>query len=371
MTKKRRMFDIDLPEGGPDLAADLPPDLEVKSVGLPQRRGPMATAIGESAEANRRRAEVEAEIRAENDSLAHEFVRLKKLGLITDLIPLDAIHVGKLLRDRSRRMDPQLDDLKASILAVGLSNPILVEPDGQGGYELIQGWRRLSAFKALRDQTGNARFEAIPATLMPAGETLDGLYRRMVDENLVRKDISWAEMARLARAYAEDRVGGCEDLDQAVNMLYASANPQKRSYIRRFAYLMSHLEKHLEHPEALSRSLGLALAQRIEVDPGSVSLMVQALRSLPDRNAEEETALLQQALEAPVAPPISPRGNPARGRPVSRGKTSLRLTRPEGELRCTASPGKVEFRLDTDFSVIERARLEAAVEAFFAALDRG
>lgn len=366
MTKKRRMFDIDLPDAG----TDMPPDLEVKSMGFAPRRGPMATAIGESADANRRRAEVEAAIRVENDALAHEFVRLKKLGLITDLIPLHAVHVGKLLRDRSRRLDPQLDDLKASILAVGLSNPILVEPDGMGGYELIQGWRRLSAFKALREETSDPRFASIPATLMPVGETLDGLYRRMVDENLVRKDISWAEMARLARAYAEDGVGGCEDLDQAVNMLYASANPQKRSYIRRFAYLMSHLEKHLEHPEAISRGLGLALSQRIEVDPASAATMVQALRTLPDRNAEEEVALLQTVLDAPVSAPISPRGNPGRGRPASRGKTSLRLMRPEGELRCTASPGRVEMRLDTDFSAIERGRLEAAVEAFFAALER-
>lgn len=369
MTKKRRMFDIDLPDAG----NDLPPDLEYKSMGaLPARRGPMATAIGETADANRRRAAIEAEIRAENDALAHEFVRLKKMGLVTDLVPLEAIRAGKLMRDRSRRLDPQIDDLKASIQAIGLSNPILVEPDGHGGYELIQGWRRVSAYRSLLEETGDARFATIPATLMPVGEALDGLYRRMVDENLVRKDISWAEMARLARSYAEDRVGGCDDLDQAVNLLYASANPQKRSYIRRFAFLMSHLEKHLEHPEAISRSLGLALASRIEMEPSSAVAIIRSLQAAPGRDAEAEMALLQRALEvAPVAEPISPRGNPARGRPASRGKTSLRLNRPEGELRCTASPGKVELRLDTDFSVIERARLEAAVEAFFAALDRG
>ena len=29
------------------------------------------------------------------------------------------------------------------------------------------------------------------AGLMAKGETIDGLYRRMVDENMVRKDISW------------------------------------------------------------------------------------------------------------------------------------------------------------------------------------
>lgn len=354
MSKKRRIFDVDLPEEDAPLPETLP------------RRGPMAAAISETADASRQRAEVEAEIRAENDALAHEFVRLKRLGLITDLIPLDQIRIGKLIRDRSRRADPEIDDLKASILAVGLSNPIRVEASG-GGYELVEGWRRLSAFRALHQETGDDRFARIPASFVPPGETVEGLYRRMVDENLVRKDISWAEMARLARAYAEDRVGGCEDIDQAVNQLFASANPQKRSYIRRFAVLMSKLEKVLEHPEAIPRALGLALVQRIEADPLLTSEISAALRQWPHRTAADELRILG-TFEA-QEPMISPRGTPARGRPVSRGKTVLRLARVGGEVKCTAIPGKVELQMDRDFSTIDRVRLEAAVDAFLNALD--
>jgi ParB family transcriptional regulator, chromosome partitioning protein len=359
MSKKRRMFDIDLPADDAPVAAGTEP----------QRRGPMATAISETADANRHRAAIEAEIRAENDALAHEFVRLKKLGLITDLVPLSAVRTRKLVRDRSSQQDPELADLIASIRDIGLSNPILVEPDGQGGYELVQGWRRLSAFQALHAETGDPRFEQIPASLMPAGQTLEGLYRRMVDENLVRKDISWAEMAQLARAYVADGVAGCGDLDHAVNLLYASANPQKRSYIRRFAFLLSHLEAHLQHPEALSRSMGLALAQRIEMVPGADAIVIRALQAAPLRSPAEEIAILQGVLQAAEETPVSPRGMAGRGRPASRGKTSLRLLRPEGELRCTAAPGKIELRLDRDFSAVERGRLEAAVSAFFAELD--
>ena len=131
MTKKRRMFDIDLPD-------DDVPAPETKSLGG-LRRGPMATAIGENADSLRQRAEQENAIRAENDALAHEFVRLKKLGLVTDLIALDAIHSAKLVRDRSARLDPELEELKASIKAIGLSNPIQVEQVGEGRYELVQG----------------------------------------------------------------------------------------------------------------------------------------------------------------------------------------------------------------------------------------
>lgn len=363
MTKKRRMFDIDLPEED-DTA--LPPDLETKSLGM--RRGPMATAIGENADALRRRAAVEAEIRAENDALAHEFVRLKKLGLIVDMVPVEAVRTGKLTRDRSRRGDLDLEELKASIRAVGLSNPIRVEPDGAGGYELIQGLRRLTAWRELLAETGDPAYARIPAGLMAAGETMEMLYRRMVDENLIRKDVSFAEMANLARAYAEDAVGDCADLDEAVNRLYASASPQKRSYIRRFAYLMRTLEKMLEHPAALPRALGLQLADRIEGDAVASRLLVQMLQGAPRRSAEEELAILRRFLVTQSAPlPEKRRGAPKGGR---RGRVALAVPVGPG-VRCTATEGKIELRAEMDFAALDRDRLEAAIEAFFAALGEG
>lgn len=58
----------------------------------------MATAISENADALRERAEAEQKIREENDRLTHEHVRLKKQGLITDLIPIELIRTSKLTR---------------------------------------------------------------------------------------------------------------------------------------------------------------------------------------------------------------------------------------------------------------------------------
>lgn len=358
MSRKRRMFDVDLPE-----EPAIPDDLEVKSFG--GRRGPMATAIGENAESLRERARVEADIRAENDALAHEFVRLKKLGLMVDMIPVDAIRTTKLVRDRSRVADLDLADLKASIRAVGLSNPIRVEPDGQGGYELIQGLRRLTAWRELRTETGDPVWDMIPAGLMAVGETMETLYRRMVDENLVRKDVSFAEMARLARAYVEDGVDGCDDLDAAVNKLFASAAPQKRSYIRRFARLMAALEKVLEHPEAIPRALGLEIVDRLEADPMAQVGLVRQLQTAGTRSAEDELAILRRFVEGQGAPvPAKGRGAP---RGQRRGRMSLSVPVGPG-VRCTATDGKLEFRAAMDFATLDRARLEAAIEAFFAAL---
>lgn len=288
-----------------------------------------------------------------------------------DLIPVAAIRSGKLLRDRSRVLDPELGDLKASIRAVGLSNPIRVEPDGQGGYELIQGWRRLTAWRELRAETGSADYDTIPAGLMPPGDTMETLYRRMVDENLVRKDVSFAEMARLARACAEDGVGAAAgdsaDVDAAVNLLFGSAPPQKRSYIRRFARLMQALEKHLEHPEAIPRALGLALADRIDADPAAVAGLVRQLQAAPGRDAEAEQQILRRFAEgARTAPHAKPRAA-RRGRPQAR----VMLCLPVGPgVRCTAADGRLDLRAEIDFGAIDPARLETAIAALLRSIGR-
>lgn len=321
------------------------------------RRGPMASAIAETAEATRERADAEAAIRAENDALAHEHVRLKKLGLITDLIQTSEVRTTKLTRDRSANIDPELEELKASIKAVGLSNPIRVEKT-EKGYELVQGFRRLSAFQELARETGDPRYTRIPAAMVPRGEPLIGLYRKMVDENLIRKDLSFGEMAQLALSYAKDENIPVGD---AVSTLYASAIKQKRTYIRQFARVLEGLEGSMRHPEAMPRALGLDIYKLIDSQPERAGEIAASLRALQDRNADAEIAVLRSALT--TSKPASARVS------QSVSKTSLRMGRPEGEARVTASDGKVELRLDKDFSAVPRARLQQGIEALLAVLD--
>ncbi|MEC8573652.1 MAG: ParB N-terminal domain-containing protein, partial [Pseudomonadota bacterium] len=282
---KRRMFDINFPsdpapEPSPAPAAEPPARApETKSMGRAgdARRGPMATAISENADALRARAEAEQNIRAENDRLAHEFVRLKNLGLVVDRIPLDKISTSKLIRDRAVNRDPDLDELKESIRDLGLSNPIRVEEDGDG-YQLVQGFRRLSAYQALYAETGDEIYGQIPAGLVARGETLQGLYRRMVDENLVRRDISFAEMAQIALSYAQDPETSSETVEDAVAILYASAGRQKRSYIRHFAELLELIGAELSFAEAFPRALGLDLKKRLVEDQAAVERLKAVLR---------------------------------------------------------------------------------------------
>lgn len=365
MVKKRSVFDInfdpsaDAQDTGFPAGNQRAPETKAFNVQghplqdrEPARRGPMASAIVETAEANVQREGAEAAIRAENDSLAHEFVRLKKLGLITDLIQTSQVLTSKLIRDRSANLDPDLSELKDSIQAVGLSNPIRVEqsPDG---YELIQGFRRLQAFRELADETGDPRYTRIPAALVPRGEPLEDLYRKMVDENLVRKDLSFGEMAQLALSYATDTG---VDTDAAVTVLYASALKQKRSYIRQFARLLQALDGALRHPETIPRALGLEVAKVFESDPDTATRVADRLRSIPDRDGATELRVLRDGMTAAKAAPARA------AKTVS--KTSLRLVRPEGEARIIASQGRIDLRLDKDFSAVSKARLQSAIEAF-------
>jgi ParB family transcriptional regulator, chromosome partitioning protein len=371
MSRKRLTFDIDLPEDDVTEAFPAGKGAEAEDA---RRRGPMAAAIVENADALRDRAGVEAAIRAENDALAHEHVRLKRAGLIVDLIPLDLVDTAKLARDRRSGPDDTLAELVVSIRELGLSNPIRVEPRDDGRYELIQGFRRLSAFRQLLQETGDTEsFGRIPAGVMARGDTLERLYRRMVDENLVRKDISFAEMALLALNYAADPHTPIDDPDKAVAALFQSAGYQKRSYIRNFIRLMRAAGDAIKFPEAIPRSLGLVIAQRIEAEAGLGVLLREALLAQPDRDMAVELAILRSfAGQGADVEPAPARDGPPKvtGKSGAKAKTTFRIDRPQGQARCSAGIGRLEIRLDKDFSTVDRRVLEAAVALLLERLDR-
>ena len=324
----------------------------------------MATAIAETADATRQRAEVEAAIRAENDALAHEHVRLKKLGLITDLIPLDRFGWPSWSRDRTQRPDPELGDLKASIRAIGLSNPIRVEP-AEGGFELVQGFRRLTAYRELLEETGDARFARSRPGCCRRAKPSKAFTAGWWTRTWCGKDISFAEMGMLVLNYLEDHPNEADDAHGVTERLYSSANRQKRSHIRTFVRLMQDIGHALRHPEAIPRALGSDLVRKFEEDDGLAGVVAAQLNFLPDEaTAEDELAVLRAVLDNRAPPPVR---TPSRTKAV--GKTTLKLARPGGVAKCTASDGKVELRFARDFSAIDRARLEEAIEAFLDALD--
>lgn len=322
----------------------------------------------------RDRARVEAQIRAENDALAQEHVRLKRAGLITDLIALDSVDAQKLIRDRAQGADDELDELIASIREIGLSNPIRVEQSADGRYELIQGWRRLSAYRALLEETGDVEsWGRIPAGIVARGDALEQLYRRMVDENMVRKDISFAEMAQLAVRYAADPLTPENDPEKAVAILFKSAGYQKRSYIRNFIRLVDALGDVLIYPQDIPRALGLALSQQLDEVPAMATAIAAELADWESRSAKDELDLLRryagQGDAAQTSAPKAAPGSAASGGAGGKAKTTFQISRTHGRAKCTAANGRLEIRLARDFSTIDRRKLEVAVAALLDQLD--
>lgn len=396
MSRKRPGFEIfpgDEPAGG-ESPADLPP---VTPPVTPARPGPMAAAIAETAGSLGARADAEADIRAENDAIAHEHMRLVRLGLVAEPVPLAAIRTTKLTRDRSPGEDAELEELVDSIRALGLSNPIRLERAAEGagegageGFELIQGFRRLAAYRLLLAETGDeARWGAIPALVSEPGETLEMLYRRMIDENLMRRGVSFAELARLAIDYALDPASGVVNADQAVALLYRSASYQKRSHIRGFLPLMAELGDVLLHAGQIPRALGLEVSTALLEQPDLAPAIRAELAQARPRSAAEEMAILrrlageeERAAQRAAAP--AGRGRRAGGAASARGgggvpKGEGRSTALSGalrvdlsqdgmEARVTVTPGRIEILTGEDFSHCDEATLRDAIGLLLAQL---
>ena len=363
MTKKRLTFDIDLPEEESFVAKP--------SAALP-RRGPMAAAISENADSLRERQAIAAEIQSENEALATEHVRLKRMGLITDLVPLDQIETYKLTRDRATGDDLELIELVASIRDVGLSNPIRVEERGDGKFELVQGYRRLSAYRVLLQETGDiSLWGQIPAAIMQRGETMEMLYRRMVDENMVRKDVSFAEMAMMAINFAIDPTTVEHDADRAVAQLFQSASYSKRSYIRGFLPMMQVLGEHLKFYQHIPRALGLRVSEELAERPEIGGQIRAELKEWDNRSVMDELDVLRRAIGAIGDDgDLLVRTKPARlakHASESKAKTTFHIASRLGSARCAAANGRLEIKLDRDFSAMDRKKLEDAVRSM---LDR-
>lgn len=363
MTRKRRMFDIEMPEETESQAASVAPETPAPTT---RRRGPMASAISENAEAVRARKAAAEAIREENDALAHEYVALKAAGHVVEAVPLEDVHTGMLVRDRMPGEDVELEELVTSIRELGLSNPIRVMPRPDGsGYELVQGFRRLAAYKQLQEDTGEETWDRIPALVLEGEADIAGLYRRMVDENVIRKDLSFAEMAHAAKNYAADPATEATNLSEAVAALFQSAPYSKRSYIRSFAFLLDRIGDVLAYPTEIPRALGVALARQVKDRPEVIPQIKAKLQGWDNRKIADELDVLRQfadtekgsgesALVAPASK-RSPQGQ--RGKT----KTTFHITSRAGHVKCTAGQGRLEIKVDRDFSSIDRNRLEQAI----------
>lgn len=220
-------------------------------------------------------------------------------GRLIQKIPLDKISDDYLVRDRIAVDDAEMTTLQDSLRTRGQQTAIEVTALEGGTYGLISGWRRVQALRA-NDAT---EVLAIIRTPQDSAEA----YLAMVEENEIRVGLSYYERARIvARAtdqgiYPRDRV--------ALNALFHAASRPKRSKIGSFVGIVRALDDHLRFPTALTERTGLALAQALEAEAGIADTVIAALTQQAPHTAEQEAAILANAIQpapAPASTPASP-----------------------------------------------------------------
>jgi ParB family chromosome partitioning protein len=296
MAKRKRLSPMAMP------TEPVTPDRDVSVPGI--RRMPIADMAGD-ASASAALSEV---------TQAMEAARSE--GRLVQVLPLETVEAGHLLRDRlppTAATEAMLADdavaLVESLRRRGQQVPIEVRdmgPDHLGPrYGLISGWRRLMALRHLHAETGEDRFATVLAVLR-APDTAADAYVAMVEENEIRAGLSYYERARVAARAAE--AGVFEDVNAAIDALFAAASKAKRSKIRSFVRIYEALEEWLAYPSAIPERLGLKLAKALE--GGGRSDIIGALSMAAPANPEEELAALTRGAAA------------SGGRTASRGGTS-------------------------------------------------
>ena len=322
--------------------------------------GPMGAAVRDAAENLQETTEAKVEQRRRNAEEAKQFRAAQEDGLLLIQVPVADVFTDDLPRDRialeAVANSEEMDELKASIRDRGQKEPIEVYVGGDGRYQLKKGWRRLTALTQLLTETGKPEFENVIVRVETSQDDRVLRYVDMVEENVVREDLTFAEMAQVAITAAQDP--GVEETDPAelVLRLYGALHKTKRSYIRSFVFLLTSLGDALKWPKAVARNLGVDVARAITSQEQAEDLRerLQAAAS-----AEAQTEVLKGFLL---------------GKVDAKAKTSQAPTPKQkfeffvGQTKVTARDGELRIVSGHDFTLTPKSVLEDAIRAFEDAL---
>lgn len=232
------------------------------------------------------------------EAVSQEMFKARREGRMVLSVPLAAIKLDHLSRDRVDTDGDALEELKASLRKRGQQSPIEVldltdEGEEPNRYGLISGWRRCLALSQLYDETGETRFaEALAFVRSPA--TSAESYVAMVEENEIRQDLSLYEKARIVMVALQD--GVFESEKQALQKLFASVTFAKRSKIKSFLPVVAALDGVCRFPSHISERLGLALSKRLREDPDFVAILRKQIAEVASGDAGQEADALVGAL---------------------------------------------------------------------------
>lgn len=334
--------------------------LETKASSTARRRnpGPMGMAVREAAESLQESTESKVEQRRQNATDAKEYRAAQTEGRVLVNLPLGSISTNDLPRDRLEleavASSDEMDELVTSIRHRGQREPIEVY-QAEGGYQLKKGWRRLTALRRLFEETGDAAFASVVARISADGDDRLALYIDMVEENVIREDLTFAEMAQLAITAAEDHAFEDVSAEAMVGKLYSSLHKMKRSYIRSFVYLLQELGDALKWPKDVARNLGVEVSRKLKSSDGR-ALLVSSLNACQNVAQQSDVLLAfvtvseKSASKAPNAP---------------RQKFEFHV----GGAKVTARSGECRIVDKRDYTQIPKDRLERAILAFQKSLD--
>ena len=339
------------------------PDIDSEPVERRDRRpGPMGTAIRDTAESLQAATDEKVEQRRRNASDAKDYREALVEGRILVSIPLTEISTDDLPRDRLEleavATSDEMEELKASIRARGQREPVEVYRDGSGAFQLKSGWRRLNALRQLHDETGDVAYEVVKARVAESGEDRLTMYIDMAEENIIREDLTFAEMAQLAITASKDAAFEQDDAGKMVGDLYRSVHKVKRSYIRSFVLLIEALGETLQWPKDVARNVGVEAARIIKADPDAGEALRKSMGEA--RNAADQTKRLQDF----IAGAGKPKAKPEKRKPKEKYEFHL------DDLKITARHGECRIVGPLDYTTVPRDRLEQAIAAFKRELDR-
>jgi ParB-like chromosome segregation protein Spo0J len=311
---------------------------EVKSLfGAPMRTAPIAGVARE------------ASATAAAEELARSLTEAREQGRMVISVPLDAVVMDYLLRDRMIVQDEEMQTLKDSLRARGQQTPVDLVALGGGRYGLVSGWRRCVALRALHAETGEARFATVAGLLRQPAEQADA-YLAMIEENEIRVGLSYFERARIVAKLVEQGVFGSDRA--ALQTLFQSASRAKRSKIGSFLPVVRHLEDVLRFPEALGERQGLTLGRQLGEDEDFAARLRAALLTSRSESPEAEAALIAQLVKD-VTPGAAKTPSPcppsvAEPRPAERGgyqiTDSLSMTAEDGRILLEGDSVDAGFR---------------------------
>jgi ParB family chromosome partitioning protein len=243
-------------------------------------------------------------------------------------IPLAEIDQSALTRDRTG-LDPEpQSELEQSIAVSGLRQPIevfpLAEPRGGQRYGLLSGFRRLLAFRTQLENTGQDRYEKIPAFVRERTDLATSL-AAMVAENEIRAGISPFERGLIC--VTARNMGAFASIEEAINGLYPTSCRVKRHRLRTLAYFAEEMDGQLAAPEKLSEQRAFRIARALSAGFGD--LMRTALEESsvkdPDHQWDLLVPILTEAEDHARKPETSE--TPGRPRRILRPRYALTVRR--------------------------------------------